>query len=625
MARYLLLLLVAASCFNTLKAQPLYTPRNVKEAYKKATRSSDGRPGKNYWQNKGHYTITVSTAPPDRTIRGTEKITYVNNSPDTLKVIVVRLTPNIHKPGVIRLSNDEPDYLTTGVSIDKYAENGTAKTWRASDRDGTWKNVRLTTPLAPHDSVLLDFDWHYPISLKSNREGMIDSTTYFLAYFYPRVAVYDDYSGWDRIDFTDAQEFYNDFNDYILNVSVPKNYIVWATGDLQNPETVLQPAYARKLAATMKNDAIVRVAGPAEIAGGKVTAQSALNTWTWKATDISDVTVGLSDHFAWDASSVVVDDNTRRRASVQSAYNDTAKDFHQMVEFGRHALDWLSHNWPGVPYPFPKTTVFQGYADMEYPMMVNDNTTDDPIFSRFVAEHEIAHSWFPFYMGINESRYAFMDEGWATTLELLIGSADLGTEKAEAAYKEFRINYYTYDPSDAEDLPIITPADALKGGLAYGNNAYGKASLGYLAMKDMLGDALFKKCLHTYMERWHGKHPIPWDFFYSFNDASGQDLNWFWNNWFFTNNYLDLAIDKVEGTQVSIRNIGGFVMPFDLILHYSDGTSGSQHQTPAVWSKDQKNIVINMTPAAGKTLQSLEVNGGIFVDADPSNNKWQAH
>jgi hypothetical protein len=624
MARYLLLLLVAASCFITLKAQPLYTPRNVKEAYQKGTRQADGRPGKNYWQNKGHYTITVSTAPPDRTIRGTEKITYVNNSPDTLKVIVIRLTPNIHKPGVIRLSNDEPDYLTAGVSIDKYAENGTAKTWRASDRDGTWKNVRLTTPLAPHDSVLLDFDWHYPISLKSNREGMIDSTTYFLAYFYPRVAVYDDYSGWDRIDFTDAQEFYNDFNDYTLNVSVPKNYIVWATGDLQNPETVLQPAYARKLAATMKNDAIVRVAGPAEIAAGKVTAQSALNTWTWKATDISDVTVGLSDHFAWDASSVVVDDNTRRRASVQSAYNDTAKDFHQMVEFGRHALDWLSHNWPGVPYPFPKTTVFQGYADMEYPMMVNDNTTDDPIFSRFVAEHEIAHSWFPFYMGINESRYAFMDEGWATTLELLIGSADLGTEKAEAAYKEFRINYYTYDPSDAEDLPIITPADALKGGLAYGNNAYGKASLGYLAMKDMLGDALFKKCLHAYMERWHGKHPIPWDFFYSFNDASGQDLNWFWNNWFFTNNYLDLAIDKVEGTRVSIRNIGGFVMPFDLILHYSDGTSGSQHQTPAVWSKDQKNIVISMTPATGKTLQSLEVNGGIFVDADPSNNKWQA-
>lgn len=623
MARYLLILFTIFSCFETLKAQPLYTPRNIKLAYNKGTRSPDGRPGNNYWQNRGRYTINISAAPPDRTIRGSEKITYINNSPDTLKIIVVRLTTNIHKAGAIRLNTEEPDYLTTGVTIDKYAENGTSKTWRASDRDGTWKNVRLTSPLAPHDSVQLDFDWHYPISLKSNREGMIDSTTYFLAYFYPRVAVYDDYNGWDRIDFTDVMEFYNDFNDYTLNVSVPKNYIVWATGDLQNPAEVLDPSYARKFAATLKNDAIVRVAGPAEIGQGKVTAQRPVNTWTWKANNISDVTVGLSDHFAWDASSVVVDRSTGRRASVQSAYNDTAKDFHQMVEFGRHALDWLSNNWPGVPYPFSKTTVFQGYADMEYPMMVNDNTTDDPIFSRFVAEHEIAHSWFPFYMGINESRYAFMDEGWATTLELLIGRADLGTEKAEAAYKDFRINYYTYDPSDAEDLPIITPADALKGGIAYGNNAYGKASLGYLAMKDLLGDELFKKCLHTYMERWHGKHPIPWDFFYSINDAAGQDLNWFWTNWFFTNNYLDIAIDKVEGNNVSIRNIGGFVMPFDLIIHYSDGTSDLNHQTPAVWSKDQKNVTIKISPATGKTVQSLEINGGIYVDADPSNNKWQ--
>jgi hypothetical protein len=622
MVRYLFILLAFLSCFEALTAQPLYTPRNIKLAYKKGTRSPDGRPGTNYWQNTGHYTISISAAPPDRTIRGTEKITYINNSPDTLKVIVVRLTTNIHKPGAIRLNPEEPDYLNAGVTIDKYAENGTAKTWRTSDRDGTWKNVRLTTPLAPHDSVHLDFDWHYPISLKSNREGMIDSTTYFLAYFYPRVAVYDDYNGFDRIDFTDVMEFYNDFNDYTLNVSVPKNYIVWATGDLQNPGEVLESSYARKFTATLKNDAIVRIAGPAEIGQGKVTAQKPVNTWTWKAEDISDMTVGISDHFAWDASSVVVDKSTGRRASVQSAYNDTAKDFHQMVEFGRHALDWLSNNWPGVPYPFSKTTVFQGYADMEYPMMVNDNTTDDPIFTRFVAEHEIAHSWFPFYMGINESRYGFMDEGWATTLELLIGRADLGNEKAEAAYKDFRINYYTYDPSDAEDLPIITPADALKGGLAYGNNAYGKASLGYLAMKDLLGDELFKKCLHTYMDRWHGKHPIPWDFFYSFDDAAKQDLNWFWNNWFFTNNYLDIAIDKVEGNNVSIRNIGGFVMPFDLIIHYSDGSSDLSHQTPAVWSKDQKNTTIKMSPATGKTIQSVEVNGGIFVDADPSNNKW---
>jgi hypothetical protein len=272
---------------------------------------------------------------------------------------------------------------------------------------------------------------------------------------------------------------------------------------------------------------------------------------------------------------------------------------------------------------------------MEYPMMVNDNTTDDPIFSRFVAEHEIAHSWFPFYMGINESRYGFMDEGWATTLELLIGRSDLGNEKADAAYKDFRINYYTYDPAEAEDLPIITPADALKGGLAYGNNAYGKASLGYLAMKDLLGDELFKKCLHTYMDRWHGRHPIPWDFFNSFNDAAGRDLNWFWNNWFFTNNYLDIAVGAVNpkathtsdgagSTELTVEvgNIGGFAIPFDAELHYTDGSTGTTHFTPAVWERNQSRTEVVVPETPGKTLAYLTLKTGIWVDAHPADNKW---
>ncbi len=407
---------VFSSLTQLARSQSLYTPRDVKEAYKKGTRSPDGRPGPNYWQNKGHYEISVTAAPPDRTIRGFEKITYINNSPDTLIALDYRLIGNIHKPGAYRLGNTDSDYLTAGVHIYSYTENGEAKKLKPQDHDGTWKFIRLNQPLGPHDSVRLDITWHYTISLKSGREGMIDSTTYYLAYFYPRVAVYDDYNGWDHMDFTDEQEFYNDFNDYILHVTVPANYIVWATGDLKNPEAVLNPSCIKKLAASMKNDAITRIASPEETRTGKVTTQNTLNTWTWIASDITDVTAALSNHFAWDASSVVVDDATGRRASVQSAYNDTAKDFHRMVEFGKHSLDWLSHNWPGIPYPFPKTTIVQGYADMEYPMMVNDNTTDDPLFSRFVVEHEIAHTWFPFYMGINESRYAFMDEGWATTL-----------------------------------------------------------------------------------------------------------------------------------------------------------------------------------------------------------------
>jgi hypothetical protein len=606
-------------------SQSLYIPRNVEQAFKKGTRSPDGRPGSNYWQNTGHYTINVNAAPPDRTVRGSEQITYINNSPDTLRNIVIKLILNIHKPGALRYGAVSPDYLTPGTQIDGYSEDGQSKPWNSNGQESTWRPVRLSKPLVPHDSVQLSFDWHYQISLESNREGMIDSTTFFLAYFYPRVAVYDDYNGWDRLDFTDQQEFYNDFNNYILNVTVPKNYIVWATGTLQNPDAVLTPAYAKKLAASMSTDSILSIATKEDLAGKQVTTQNATNTWKWTANDITDMTVGLSDHFVWDASSVVVDDATGRRASVQAAYNDTAKDFHRMVEFGRHSLDWLSHNWPGIPYPFPKTTIFQGYADMEYPMMVNDGTNEDPIFSRFVAEHEIAHTWFPFYMGINEARYAFMDEGWATTFELLIGRADLGTEKAEGFYRQFRVNGYINDPSSEEDLPIITPANVLRGA-AYGNNAYGKPSLAYLAMKDLLGDDLFKKCLHEYMRRWHGKHPIPWDFFHSFNDASGQDLNWFWTNWFFTNNYIDLAIGKVEQNSkeyaISVQNTGGFAIPFELDILFTDGSSKKVHVTPATWKKDPQNTRIALIAESGKKIRSVEINGGIYVDATPADNKW---
>ena len=615
--------------------QSLYVPRDVRLAYINGTRSPDGRPGPHYWQNSGRYEISIDAAPPDRTIRGSEKITYFNNSPDTLRVIVIRLTVNVHKPGAVRLDTEDSTYLNPGVQIDSYAENGQQRPWRNQQFDGTWKNIRLATPLPPRDSLRLDIDWHYLASLKSSREGMIDSTTYFLAYSYPRIAVYDDYKGWDRMDFTDQQEFYNDFSDYILHVRVPRNFIVWATGDLLDPNDVLQPAYARKLAASFTSDAIVRIASPADVAAGAVTTQHPVNTWTWKADHITDMTFALSDHFAWDASSVVVDDATGRRASVQSAYNDTARDYHHMVEFGRHALDWLSHHWPGVPYPFPKTTIVQGYADMEYPMMVNDNTNEDPDFTRFVAEHELAHSWFPFYMGINESRYGFMDEGWATTFELLISRIDLGTEKAEENYKDFRVNYYTYDPSAEEDLPIITPANALKG-ISYGTNAYGKPSLAYLAVKDLLGDELFAKCLHTYMDRWHGRHPIPWDFFYSFNDASGKNLNWFWNNWFFTGNYLDIGIDSVSEENASlggkmhhvaiitIRNIGGFAIPFDIVLHYTDGTSSVKHEIPGIWEKDQRLATLWVDIDKGKQIASVDLKTGIFVDANPKDNVWKA-
>ena len=604
--------------------QPLYMPRAVRQAFANGTRSLDGRPGPKYWQNHGRYSITVTAAPPDRTIRGSEQIVYTNNSPDTLRRLAMKLFINIHRPGAPRDGGASDDYLTSGIHIDGFAVNGAATAWRDDPRYFTTQPVALPTPIAPHDSARLSIEWHYEISKEAGREGMLDSTTYYLAYFYPRVAVYDDYNGWDTMDFTDAQEFYSDFNDYDVTVRVPATYAVWGTGTLTNASELLQSDALRRFQASFTSDTTIRIATKADFAAKTVVRGSTTNAWHFVATNVPDMTFALSDHYDWDGASVIVDDGAHRRASVQSAYNDTAADFHHMVQFGRHSLDWLSHNWPGVPYPYEKTTIVQGSADMEYPMMVNDGSNADTTFSRFVVEHEIAHTYFPFYMGINETRYGFMDEGWATTFEYLIGIADMGADKEAGFFKQFRVNGWAHDPSPLEDLPIVTPEDVLSGA-AYGNNAYGKPALGYLAVKDLLGDDVFKRSLHAFMDRWHGKHPIPWDFFDTFNNVSGQNLNWFWNNWFFSNGYVDLALHGVKktanGYAATIDNVGGFVAPFDLVVTYADGTTDRIHKTPAIWQLNQKSASVAVTTK--KPVRSIEVATGIWVDADEANNTWQ--
>jgi hypothetical protein len=613
----------AIFCLALLQAnaQTLTMPPEIKQAFDKGTRSENGKPGKKYWENHGRYNISVSMAPPNKTINGVEDITYFNNSPDTLRSLNMKLIVNVHR-GAGR--NGAAANPALGITVDDIKINGAKADWDNNAATTTNQMVDLKSPLMPHDSLKMNIKWHYQLSAGRGRDGAIDSTSYFLAYFYPRVSVYDDYKGWDLQPHTGGLEFYNDFNDYQLSVTVPKNYLVWATGTLQNPAEVLLPEFAKRLQTSMTSDSTIHIATAQDLANKNITAQNATNTWKWTATNISDVTLGVSDHYDWDAASVIVDDKAQRRTSVQAAFPDSSNDFHQYVKFAHNSLDWFSHNLPGVPYPFPKTTSFQGYADMEYPMMVNDSHEKDLTFAQLVQDHEIAHTYFPFYMGTNESRYAFMDEGWATTFELLIGTAEKGKKVADEFYKQFRVNRWTHGPHEKE-MPIITPSpDVTFGG---GNNAYGKPSLSYLALKDMLGDELFKKALHTYMNNWNGKHPIPWDYFNSMKSGSGKKLDWFFYNWFYTPYYIDLSLEKAEktssGYMLSIKNIGGFVVPFDAIVTYGDGTTESFHQTPIVWEKDQKAISVKIKTS--KDVKSMTLDGGIFVDADMKNNTWTAN
>lgn len=597
-------------------AQELYMPRNIKNAYAKGTRSLDGKPGKNYWQNHAKYTMEIAVDPKTKIVSGTETIVYENNSKDTLRNLPIRFVNNLHKPSSPRSGSVSNDFLSDGLTItslkiadEVYKEDG--RKW------GTVGNIKMKKPVPPNSKVTINIEWNYPLSKESGREGQIDETTFFVAYSYPRVSVFDDYNGWDRLPHTDRQEFYNDFNDYTFSVKAPKNYVVYATGDLLNPDEVLQPEFSARLKKSYSTDEILHIANEQELKTGVVTKQNDWNVWKFEAKNITDVCFGLSDHYLWDASSVIVDKKTNRRASVQAAYDIKGTDFTDSVKNNQYALGFFSNSWPGVPYPFSKMTAFQGFADMEYPMMCNDSQMGDPVFAQLVQDHEVAHTYFPFYMGINETRYAFMDEGWATTFEYLIGIAEHGKEAADKFYKQFRVENYIKDKSTEEDQPIISMSSQVSDA-GYGNNSYGKASLSYLALKDLLGDDLFKKSLHAYMDNWNGKHPIPWDYFNSINTASGKNLNWFFNNWFFTNNYIDLSVKSVTKNVVSVENTGGFAIPFDVVVTYSDKTKETIHQTPAVWQTNQKLVSIAIKNS--KHIELVTIDGGIFMDATPENN-----
>lgn len=617
-----LALLWGISCY-TISAQELYMPRNIKAAYQKGTRSITGQPGPNYWQNHGQYNMDIKVDAETKIVSGQEEILYSNNSTDTLNVLAIRFVNNLHKPTSPRSGAVSEDFLSSGLNITSFVVDG--ETYKVDSKSwGTVGNVKLKKPLNPKSKITVKIQWDYPLSKESGREGQIDPNSFFVAYSYPRISVYDDYNGWDRIPHTDRAEFYNDFNDYIFSVKAPKNYVVYATGDFLNPDEVLQPEIAARLKKSYDTDEVVHIATAEELKDGKVTAQKDWNTWKFKADHITDVTFALSNHYVWDGGSVIVDTKTGRRASAQAAYNPTTgKDFINSVKYNINALSWFSNNWPGIPYPYLKTIAFQGFADMEFPMMVNDSNFGDPVFAQLVQDHEVAHTYFPFYMGINETRYAYMDEGWATTFEYLIGIAEHGKQAADDFYKKFRVNNYINDKSAEEDQPVISMSDQVSGA-GYGNNSYGKASLSYLALKDMLGDVLFKKALHHYMNTWNGKHPIPWDYFNSMNAGAGQNLNWFFQNWFFTNNYLDLAIGKVAAAKgkslLTVKNTGGFAIPFDVVIIYSDGKKETLHQTPAVWKVNQKEAVINIPSA--KKITSVTLDNGIYVDATPKDNVY---
>ena len=631
---------------NGQSGDALYVPRDVRVAYVKGTRNPDGTPGAKYWQNHASYTMRLTVLPPSRRIEGEQEIVYTNNSPDPLPILIFRLYLNSHQPEAMRDRPYATEFLNSGVTVEDFSIDGKAMAWTdpASPLAGlnvpgsTVHGIALEKPLPPKGTVRIRMRWHYDLTEAGEwKEGAISDSSFFLGYFFPRITNYSDYNGWDYTPFTTGREFNNDFSDFNVEVNAPKDFLVWATGDLLNPGEVLQPGVAAKLKASQTSDKVMTLAEAAEVKAGKITARADRLAWKWQAANVPDFAIAISNQYRWEAASVVVDPATGRRTSVQAAYADSAIDFKPIVETARQVMTFASTKYPGVPYPWPKTTIVLGGADEEYPMMVNDASNvgnkdaaeyPENAYTGFVAAHEILHSWFPFYMGINEKRYPFMDEGWTTAFEYLRNVEVLGKADADKLFKDMRVIRAGWPAATSgNELPIITPYDSMYGRTpVFSFNQYGKAALGYLALKDLMGDAAFRKALHLFMDRWHGKRPLPWDMFASFNAAGVGNYNWFFNNWFFGYNYMDLGIggarSEAGNHQVTVNNNGGMAMPFDLVLTYADGSSERVHRTPSVWRESSRTAVVTVTSA--KALRSVAIDSGIFVDFYPGDNEWKA-
>lgn len=616
--RFLLLASFLLVSVNGFAQSSLPMARNIQKAYENGTRSMDGTPGKNYWQNSADYKINVTFSPETRFLSGSEKITYNNASPDTLRQIWFKLYPNLYKEGSQRNQNIKPEDLSEGVQIGSLSIDGITQDAGEARVRGTNMIVNIK-PLAPGKKMRFNISFSYVLNKTSHiRTGEVEKGSYFIAYFFPRIAVYDDVHGWNRIPYTGTQEFYNDFCNFDTRITVPKDYVVWATGTLQNGDSVLASKYIQRIKEAETNDGITTVIDSTDLAKGNITAQNPTNTWHFKASDVTDFVFATSDDYMWKSSSLVVDPKTGRRTRVDAAFNPKHKDYFDVINYARKTVEAMSYTFPKWPYPYPHETIFDGLDQMEYPMMVNDNPLENSADAIELTDHEIFHTMFPFYMGTNETRYAWMDEGWATIGEWIISPIIDST-----IVDEYGMRPYDFGAGNEEDLPIIT-SSTQENGTDYYLNSYPKPALGYLYVKDLLGDKLFTKALHHYIEEWHGKHPIPYDFFYSINKGSGKNLNWFWNNWFFEKGYPDLAISKVRkrGSKytVTVESKGNKIVPVDLTITYTDKDTQKIHRDISCWEKGNK--MVSITFKSNKKVQNITLGGTYDADSDQSNNVY---
>ena len=559
---------------NNSKFKQLYEELPTPNVY----RTASGAPGHEYYQQKADYVINVSLDEENHVISGNETITYTNNSPDNLKYLWVQLDQNVrakNSQGQLSSTNSMSNSMTFG-SVKRMHDvanfDGGFKLEAVTDDhggklpytvNGTMMRIDLPSPLKSGKSYSFKIKYWYNINDRMKIGGRSGyeyfeeegNSIYTIAQFFPRMAVYNEVEGWQNKQFLGRGEFALPFGDYKVNITVPADHVVSATGELKNGSSVLTPAQNKRWEKAKQSfDAPIEIVTAEEAKASEKEKSTSTKTWSFEAKNVRDFGWASSRKFIWDAMAVKISDKT---VMAYSFYPNEANPL-----WGKYSTRVVAHTIKTyskytIDYIYPQATSVNAKSiGMEYPMICFNfgRPEKDGTYSKRtkygvigVIIHEVGHNFFPMIINSDERQWTWMDEGLNTFVQYLT------EQEFERDYPSRRgpaQNIVEYMKGDKSGIsPIMTNSESI---LQFGNNAYGKPATALNILREtVMGRELFDYAFKTYCERWAFKHPTPADFFRTMEDASAVDLDWFWRGWFYTNDHVDISLDEVNWYQVS--------------------------------------------------------------------------
>lgn len=592
-------------------------------AVQSGSRTQSGIPGESYFQNHTEYQIHANFDPSSGELEGKAKIIYTNNSPDTLRRLVFRLYHNFMKEGGIRDMELSKDVIYEGVEITGLSIEGnqlTDKINKIARFQGTNMKLILSEALIPGATVNLEISWELIMPDEDvHRFGKYDEGCFFVAYWYPQVSVYDDIARWDELNYNGTQEFYNDFNSYDVKITVPGNHMVWATGEWLNADEILSESSYKRYLKASTSDEVIGVIEQKDLDDKSWRKDKKSKTYHFKYESIPDFAFAVADKYLWDMRSVAVDSVSNRRVTVGAVYPNGSKYFDQVAEIGGKAINHFADSTYGVPYPYPGVTVFNGQGGMEFPMMINDGETFMLKGTIFVTMHEIAHAYFPFLTGLNERKYAWMDEGLTTYLPV---ETEAYLESDQFSLKTIVRRYELYAGTDIDVPPGISSYSTR--GSAYYYQAYSRSTLAFYMLERFMGKEAFRTAIVDFINIWQYKHPTPYDFFNIMKKHSTKELDWFIDQWFFNQGWPDLGLENVSlengSLQLDIRKKGSFAVPVELLLEF-EGKKAELITYPAEYWKDHD--VLHISRQVKGDLIKIKLNDKIIPDSFRSDNIYE--